>query len=119
MNFEWKKLAGRGQYEIGFIDVYKLIYRKKAIAIIYYLPQHSDKQQRVILTLILEGEKLNWTDGDLNGIFEDAENTIKNAEYFKFNNFNSLEYMDTQLFTIKSIEDFQLLNYGDFSFEIG
>ena len=46
MNFEWKKIAERGQYEIGFIDVYQLVYKLKAIAIINYLPQFEQKKQR-------------------------------------------------------------------------
>lgn len=117
MNFQWKKIADRGQYAIGFIDIYELQGKQKAIAIIHYLPQHSDKQQRVVLTLILEGKKKDWTDGTISSIFEDAEFRIKNSEYFKFNNLNSLEYMDTQLFNVKSIEGFDYLNHGDFSFE--
>jgi hypothetical protein len=32
--------AGR-QYKTGFIDIYELVYKQKAIAIIHYLPQHG------------------------------------------------------------------------------
>jgi len=48
--------------------------------------------------------------------FEDAENRIKNVGYFKFNNFNTLEYMDTQIFTVNKIEDFDYFNHGDQTF---
>lgn len=116
MNYNWRKIAERGQYGIGFIDVYELVGFKKAIGIINYLPQFDQVKQRVVFTLILEGLKTDWTKGTINGIFEDVENRIKNVEYFKFNNYNSLEYMDTQIFTIKSIDDFDYMNHGDFSF---
>ena len=116
MNFEWKNIAERGQYSTGFIDIYELIQKPKAFAIIYYLPQYEQTKQRVLFTLILEGEKINWTKGMISNIFEDAENRIKNAEYFKFNNFNSLEHMDTQIFTVKNIDNFDYLNHGDFTF---
>lgn len=116
MNFQWTKIAERGQYEIGFIDVFQLNKKQKAISIIHYLPQHTDKQQRVVFTLILEGDKKDWTDGTIDRIMHDAELQIKNSEYFKFNNLNSLEYMNTQIFTIKTIENFNYLNHGDFSF---
>jgi hypothetical protein len=118
MNFEWKKIAEKGQYEIGFIDVYEIVYKLKAIAIINYLPQFEQKKQRVIFTLILEGIKSNWTEGTISNIFEDVENRIKGVEYFKFNNFNSLDYMDTQIFTIKRIENFNYFNHGDLSFSM-
>jgi hypothetical protein len=116
MNFEWEKIAEKGQYPIGFIDIYELMNKNRAIAIIHYLPQHESVKQRVVFTLILEGKKTNWTDGTISRIFEDVENRILNVEYFKFNNYNSLDYMDTQIFTIKSIDDFDYLNHGDFTF---
>lgn len=116
MNFEWKQIAERGDYPIGFLEIYQLIGDSKAIAIIHYLPQHSETQQRVLFTLVLEGEKTKWTDGALHNIFEDAESRIRNAEGFKFNNFNTLKYMDTQIFTIDNIENFTYLNHGDYSF---
>ena len=49
-------------------------------------------------------------------IFEDAGNRIKNAGYFKFNNFNTLEYMGNQIFTVNKIEDFDYFNHGDQTF---
>ncbi len=116
MNFEWKQIAERGEYAIGFVDVYELVGEKKAIAIIRYLPQHSETKQRVVFTLLLEGEKEGWTKGMISDIFEDAENRIKNAEYFKFNNFNSLDCMDRQIFTLRKIDDFDYLGHGDYNF---
>lgn len=117
MNFEWKRLAERGQSETGYIDVYELIGRKKAVAIIHYFPQYEIKRQRVMLTLILEGERTSWTDGNIDSIFEDAEFRIKNVEFVKFNNLNELKFMYTQIFTIKSIEDFDYLKHGDMGFD--
>lgn len=116
MNFEWNKIAERGQSAIGYVDVYELVNNNKAIAIIHYLPQYEQTKQRVMFTLILEGNKTNWTDGTISRIFEDAESRILNVEYFKFNNYNSLDYMDTQIFTVKSIDNFDYLNHGDYTF---
>jgi hypothetical protein len=113
MNFEWNKIAERGQSATGYVDVFELVGTNKAIAIIHYLPQYEQTKQRVMLTLILEGSKTIWTDGTLSRIFEDAEYRILNVECEKFNNFNSLDYMDTQMFTVKSIEDFDYLSHGD------
>lgn len=116
MNFKWKQICERGQYETGFIDIYELPTANKAIAIINYLPQFEHKMQRVLFTLILEGYKKDWTEGLVNQIFEDAENCIKNSEFFKFNNLNKLEYMDTQIFSVKNIESFEYLKHGDYTF---
>ena len=116
MNFEWKKIAERGESAIGYIDVYELVDKNKAIAIIHYLPQYEQTKQRVMFTLILEGDKTNWTDGTISNIFEDTESRILNVEHFKFNNYNSLDYMDTQMFTVKSIDNFDYLNHGDYTF---
>ncbi len=116
LNFEWKRIAERGQASIGYIDVFELIGKNKAIAIIHYLPQYEHTNQRVMFTLILEGNKSNWTDGMISNIFEDAESRIQNVEFEKFNNWNKLDYMDTQIFTMKNIEDFDYLNHGDYTF---
>lgn len=62
-----------------------------------------------MFTLILEGDKTNWTEGTIPNIFEDAESRIFNVEFIKFNKLNSLNYMDTQIFTVKSIDSFDYL----------
>ena len=116
MNYPWTKIAERGQYELGFIDIFEIQLHKKAIAIIHYLPQHTHKNKRVIFTLILEGSKADWTEGTLHKIFEDAESGIRDAEGFKFNNVNQLDYMDTQIFSVKNIEDFDYFSHGDYNF---
>lgn len=116
MNFNWNKIAERGQSSTGYVDVYELADKNRAIAIIHYLPQYEQTKQRVMFTLILEGDKSNWTDGTISSIFEDAESRIFNVEFIKFNNLNSLDYMDTQIFTVKSIDNFDYLNHGDWSF---
>jgi hypothetical protein len=66
-----------------------------------------------VFTLLLEGKKRDWKKGNVSNIFEGAENRIKNVGYFKFNNFNTFEYMDTQLFTVNKIEDFDYLNHSN------
>jgi hypothetical protein len=116
MNFEWNRIAERGQTATGYIDVYELMGRQKAIAVIHYMPQHEFKKQLVVLTLILEGTKSSWTDGTIDRIFQDAEFRIKNVWFEKFNNYNELKLMYTQLFTVKSIQDFDYLSHGDMSF---
>ncbi|WP_339706891.1 hypothetical protein [Algoriphagus aquimarinus] len=116
INFEWNKIAERGQSAIGYVDVYELLNMNKAIAIIHYLPQYEQVQQRVMFTLIIEGDKINWTEGIISSIFEDAESRILNVEYFKFNNYNSLDFMDTQVFTVKNIDNFDYLSHGDYKF---
>ncbi len=39
------------QYKTGFIDIYELGYKQKAIAIIHYLPQHGQTKQSLSLRL--------------------------------------------------------------------
>ncbi len=116
MNYNWERKAERGQYETGFVDIYELVDEKKAIVIIYYLSQHEHTKQRVILTVILEGKKENWTKGDIRNIFEDIEYTITKIDHTKLNSIHTLEYLDTQIFTVKSIEDFDYLSHGDYNF---
>jgi hypothetical protein len=62
------------------------------------VPQHDQTKQRVVFTLILEGKKRDWAEGTISNIFKDAENRITNVGYFKFNNFNTLEYMDPNIY---------------------
>lgn len=116
INYQWRNVAERGQAATGYIDVYELINKPKAVAVIRYFPQFEDVQQRVLFTLILEGDRNYWTDGVISNIFEDAEARIFNAQHVKFNNFNKLDYMDYQTFIVKSIEDFDYLGHGDFTF---
>ena len=65
---------------------------QKAIGIIHYIRQFDQVKQKVAFTLILESKKNDWTKGTISGIFENVENRIKNVEYFKFDNYNSLDY---------------------------
>lgn len=116
MNFNWNKIAERGQSSTGYIDVFELVEKNRAIAIIHYLPQFEQTKQQVMFTLILEGDKSIWTDGTIDSIFEDAERRIFNVEFIKFNNLNSLDCMETQMFTVKSIDDFKYLKHGAWSF---
>ena len=116
MNFTWKEVVSRGQSATGFIDVLELENKGKAIAIIHYLSQHTHTEPRIIFTLILEGNKINWTTGIIASIFEDIENKILLKTSRNLTTFNSLEYLDTQIFTVSNIDDFDYLSHGDSSF---
>lgn len=117
MNLTWNTIAERGQYETGFVDAFQTILKgKKAVAIITFLPQFEDKDQKVLFTLLLEGKRHEWTQGTINDILEDVENRIKNMENLRFRIFNSLEYMTIQIFNLNNIEDFECLNIGDYTF---
>ena len=116
MNYHWELLVERGQPATGFVDVFKLIGRGNAIAIIKYLAQHSDPQQRIVLTLLLEGQRKDWTDGMIAGIHEDVENRIRVLELTKFTQFNNLDYLEAYHFYIHSIDGFEYMSHGDISF---
>lgn len=116
MNFEWTKIAERGQYGNGFVDVYETNIIKKAVAIISYLPQFKDTDQKVVLTVLLEGKKNDWTDGKIKSIFQDVEERITNVQDFKFNVYNSLEYMTTQVFVFEKLDNIDFINMGEYTF---
>jgi hypothetical protein len=112
----WKKQNSRGQDALGYVDIYETDGTDKVISVIHYLPQHTHTQQRVVLTVVLEGERSKWTDGTIDGIFEFAENEVKANSLTKFKNQTVLPHLDTQLFTVKNIEEFEYFNHGDKSF---
>ena len=118
MNYTWNKSTDRGQYENGFVEVYETsIKSKKAVAIITYLPQYDDKKdQNIVLTVLLEGEKESWTEGTIKDILFDVEDRIKAMENFKFRHFNSLDFMMTQIFYAEKLSELKYLNSGDYSF---
>lgn len=110
-------LAEKGQFDIGFVDVLEFVEREnKAIMIIHYLPQSGAEKQRVLLTLLLEGQKRDWTEGTLASFIEDAKTHINQVEIVKFNSFDNLKYMDTQIFVIQNLDNFEYLNHGDVGF---
>lgn len=116
MNFDWE-ITENGQYEHGFVDVFKTtIDGKKAVAIINYLPQFEDKDQKVLTTILLETPKNFWTEGKVKSIIYDCEERLREVSYFKFRAFGILDYMTIQTFFIKQIDDFELGTNGDFSF---
>ncbi|RBW57143.1 hypothetical protein DS884_11190 [Tenacibaculum sp. E3R01] len=118
MNYKWTKEVEYGQYENGFVDVFQTVINgNKAFAIINYLPQFKDKDQKVLTTLILESNKDNWSKGTIKDILFDCEDRIKNVANLKFRVFNKLDYMTIQTFFIKDIENFEFGTNGDFSFE--
>lgn len=117
MNYTWTLIKEYGQYEFGFVDVYKtIIENKNAFVIINYLPQFEDKDQKVISTLLLEGEKNNWTEGQVKSILFDCQDRIESVSNFKFRIFNKLEYMTIQTFYIKEIQNLEFGSSGDFTF---
>lgn len=116
MNYQWKLIAERGQPATGFVDVFELIGRGHAIVIIKYLAQHSDPQQRIVLTVLLEGQRKQWTDGMITDIHEDVENRIRVLELTKFTQFNQLDYLEAYHFFIESIDGFEYLSHGDLAF---
>ncbi|MEO5776678.1 MAG: hypothetical protein ABIQ27_07215 [Flavobacterium sp.] len=118
MNFKWSKVNDRGQYENGFVDMFEAIINdKKAVAIITYLPQFEDKKdQNALLTVLLEGDKINWTKGNIKNIFYDVENEIKNKENLKYRVFNSLDYMMTQVFYMSKLERIEYLSSSEHNF---
>jgi hypothetical protein len=116
MNYIWEKLTETGQYGDGFIDVYQSVFCKKAIVIINYLPQIDVKSQRVLLTLLLEGNKADWKPAISNNILKDVEMRVKNMENFKFNVFNSLEYMTVQTFYLNKLDNIDFSNFTNRQF---
>jgi len=74
------------------------------------------KQNKELSLGLYSKEKREIGQKEPSTICEDAENRIKNVGYFKFNNFNTLEYIDTQIFTLNKIEDFDYFNHGDQTF---
>ena len=118
MNYNWEKITEYGQYENGFVDVFSTnIKNKKAYVILNYLPQFEDKDQKVLTTLLLEGENTLWSEGVIKSILFDCEDRIREIANFKFRVFNILEYMTVQTFFIKEIDNFKFGTNGDFSFE--
>lgn len=116
MIYNWTKIAEKGQYREGFIDVYEAKITKKAVVIINYLPQLEDKSQKVIMTLLLEGKKTDWPKTTITNIIKDVEKRVKNMENFKFHIFNSLEYITTQTFTIENLDKIDFLGFSNHIF---
>jgi hypothetical protein len=116
MNYQWKSLAERGQPAFGFVDVFKLTGRGTAVVIIKYLAQHTDPQQRIVLTVLLEGKRGQWTDGMIDGINEDVENRIRVLELVKFTKFNTLDHLEAYYFYIQSLEGLDYISHGDLGF---
>lgn len=118
MNYNWIKSTDEGQYENGFVEAYQTsINNKKVSAIITYLPQYKDKKdQNIVLTVLLEGEKKDWTEGTIKSIFFDVEDRIKQVENFKFRSFNSLDFMMTQIFYTEKLNELKYFTSGDQSF---
>lgn len=118
MIYNWKKITEKGQYREGFIDVYEADITKKAVVIINYLPQLEDKSQKVIMTLLLEGQKSDWSKTTVSNIIQDVEKRVKNMENFKFHVFNSLEYITTQTFILKTLEKINFLSFSNHVFKV-
>lgn len=110
MNYNWNKTNTRGQSHIGFVDTYELNLQNNAILIIHYLSQINGKNPIVMVTVLLEGEKSDWSKGKINDILQDSGDLVKN---------NSLNYnvgfLNTQLFYLENLNDFSYLNHGDYT----
>lgn len=120
MNYKWETVEDRGQYENGHVEIFRAtINGLIAIAIINYLPQFEgkDEDQKLVTTLLLEGNKVEWTEGIVKSILYDCEDRIRNVSNFYFRIFNSLEYMTTQTFYFKDLKGFEFGKSGDLSFE--
>ena len=118
MIYNWKKITEQGQYRQGFIDVYEAEITKKAVVIINYLPQLEDKSQKVIMTLLLEGQKSDWSKATISNIIQDVEKQVKNMENFKFHVFNSLEYITIQTLILKNLEKIDFLGFSNHVFKV-
>ena len=116
-NYKWVAIAERGQPLFGFVDVFELTGRGHAIVIIKYLAQHSDNQQRVVLTVLLEGKKGDWSDAMLSDIIDDARNRIAVVEVAKFTKFNSLELLEVYYFYIKDLAGFDYVSHSDLPYD--
>lgn len=117
MNYIWQTIGEYGQFEHGFVDVFSTtIDNKKTYASLSYLPQFEDKDQKVMVTILFEGEKSFWTEGKVKSILSDCEDKIKQDSNFKFKVFNRLEYMTFQTFYIKNLDNLEFGRNGDFSF---
>lgn len=118
MHNNWTKIESRGQYEIGFADVYELQDDVlNAISIIYYFPQFQDSsKQTVEVTLLLKTPENQWTDGGIKRIFGDMEEIVKKDENIKFKIFNKLDYFNTKVLFLDNFNGFRLLNIGEWSF---
>lgn len=117
MIYNWKKITEKGQYREGFIDVYEAVITKKAVVIINYLPQLEDKSQKVVMTLLLEGKKADWSKTTITNIHQDVEKRVKNMENFKFHIFNSLEYITSQIFILEQFEKVDFLSFTNHVFK--
>ncbi|TXD80892.1 hypothetical protein ESY86_19790 [Subsaximicrobium wynnwilliamsii] len=110
MNYKWNKTNNRGQSQTGFVDIYQSNLQKNAILIVNYLPQINGKNQIVMVTILLEGEKTDWSEGKINDILQDSGDYVKNNEH----NY-SVDFLNTQLFYLESLNDFSYLNHGDYT----
>jgi len=118
-NFKWKQIFEKGQYSNGFIDIFEsIIDGNRAVAIINFLPQFEDTDQKVLTTILLEHPKHNWTEGKIKSILFDCEDYVKNLSSFRFRVIGELHYMTIQTLFIEKIDNLQLGNFGDFSFII-
>jgi len=114
---KFKLKTSQGQLEIGFIDMYELEYSKKAICVVNYLPQFKEiKTQSIHVTLLLEGRKGDWSDGEIKEMLNDMGEYIKINESAKFKSGEKLDYFNTQMFYISKLTDVELLSHGDFSY---
>jgi hypothetical protein len=58
MNYEWKQISEKGQYEIGFIDIYELVNTQRPLLL--FITCHSTviKNKELYLPSFLKGLKV-------------------------------------------------------------
>ncbi|WP_299568474.1 hypothetical protein [uncultured Pedobacter sp.] len=117
-NYQWENVGEHGAFAHGYVDLFKTtVKEKKAYAIINYLPQFEDKDSKVVLTLLLEGEEGEWTKGEIKSMMYDAEERVREVARVKFKIHNVLDYMTAQFFYLKDVDGFAFGNSADFAFE--
>lgn len=111
-----KLMKSHGQHAIGFVDIFELDNYKKATCIVNYLPMFNELYRHVHVTILIEGKSGDWTDCEVKELLNDICDYVKEKENDKFKYGNKLSYINTQMFYIDKIKNFELLNHGDFAF---
>jgi hypothetical protein len=116
MNNTWVNVAEHGQHAHGFVDILDSnIENKKYRIIINYLNQLKTKEQNIICTLFLEGNKDSWTKGTIKELMYSCETRIKEVRSVKFKHKSDLELISIQFYYVKELSEFEFGNFADFN----
>lgn len=113
MNLKLKE--SRGQYELGFVDIYELDDYKNATCIVNYLPMFDESYCHVYVTIFFEGEKNHWTKGEVSDIMYFLCEDVKLNEEKKFKSGKKLSYVNYQLIYGDKIKNLDSL-HGEYSY---